>query len=578
MSSGDGESREDCEGAHVNFSSAFPARLVETETYYINYTSYVPLARHPIDAIPHANIHSCLRVVGFCTPFVANTAGRATNSEALESEFDAEQRAHFTSSISLDRGEYTIIAHVRWMDTDGLQHDMARAKIRNVEAQCAEGFFFNDTLSECSKCPHDTYKSVEGAAFELCEPCPEGSFTAAAGTDALEFCLDVPAEDMQYLPAGLVALGAALFCVNALLALVLALWLAVHRRARAVRNAQPAFLHLLLLGAVIASAAIPLFGVDDGNASMEAASAACAAVPWLLSIGACLAFSALFAKLERVKRIFLNARLSSVRSTATGMLWRIVCLLLLHCAILTAWTVVDPMQFERTVNDVDLYGYPTASSGFCSSSSAVAFAVPLVALHLAIILWGSLIAYGARDAPNEYQDSRHVGLAMFTGLQILAIGIPLTFLATDNVVAAFCARVGVVFLSAFTMMFLVFAPKLHAYHVGSRDTKSASVTTVRVQSAVHKSVCEVNTAAGTQPNLSKCAMEMEREELAEENESLRARMATLRDELDDLKVVLQSYTAEPEARHSRTRWSGRGWSGGGSGRLSSPTQHTPAST
>ena len=62
--SGGDTAREDCEGAHVNFSEPLPSRLVETEVYSINYSSHVPPALHPTSDIPHANIHSCLRIVG----------------------------------------------------------------------------------------------------------------------------------------------------------------------------------------------------------------------------------------------------------------------------------------------------------------------------------------------------------------------------------------------------------------------------------------------------------------------------------------------------------------------------------
>jgi len=46
---------------------------------------------------------------------------------------DGSGHARAQSSISLGSGEYTIIAHVRWFDLDGIKHDMARAAVRDVE-------------------------------------------------------------------------------------------------------------------------------------------------------------------------------------------------------------------------------------------------------------------------------------------------------------------------------------------------------------------------------------------------------------------------------------------------------------
>ena len=142
---------------------------------------------------------------------------------------------------------------------------------------------------------------------------------------------------------------------------------------------------------------------------------------------------------------------------------------------------------------------------------------------------------------------------MFCGLQLLAIGIPLNFMVADKPLAGYFARVGVIFLTALTVMVLVFAPKLHAYHIEPRRSQRRSQRTqsvhsvqsvVRVHSVVHKSVRQVNPAGGgSQTSMAKCGMDSEKEELAEENESLRARMATLREELEDLKLVLHNYTA-----------------------------------
>ena len=44
----------------------------------VSYSAFVPSALNATDDIPHANIHSCLRTVGFCTPFVSNTPGLST--------------------------------------------------------------------------------------------------------------------------------------------------------------------------------------------------------------------------------------------------------------------------------------------------------------------------------------------------------------------------------------------------------------------------------------------------------------------------------------------------------------------
>lgn len=72
-------------------------------------------------AVIHANIHSCLRNVGGCTPFVSNTPGLSTHTAALTGEMSGDT-ALLATTVSLEAKEgppaayqgYTIIAHSRF--------------------------------------------------------------------------------------------------------------------------------------------------------------------------------------------------------------------------------------------------------------------------------------------------------------------------------------------------------------------------------------------------------------------------------------------------------------------------------
>ena len=159
--------REDCRGAAVLWgasgasdSSALENKLLSSVAYQVTYRAVVPQQRtghQPALSIPHGNIHSCLRKVGFCTPFVKNTKELSTHSPALTGEFelgaaDGVFRSTLTSEVQLEEGDdrvripssnctslvhgyrpgtYTVIAHVRWFE-NGTQHDMARAALTDV--------------------------------------------------------------------------------------------------------------------------------------------------------------------------------------------------------------------------------------------------------------------------------------------------------------------------------------------------------------------------------------------------------------------------------------------------------------
>ena len=130
--------REDCAGANLAFETTLPSDMEEGQTYSASYSMTVPSARCPSDSVPHANVHSCRRTVGFCTPFVSNTPGLATHtasrSGTLKVDSNSDHTASFESQVKLDAGGYTMIAHGRWFDCRGAKHDMARAVFRDVQA------------------------------------------------------------------------------------------------------------------------------------------------------------------------------------------------------------------------------------------------------------------------------------------------------------------------------------------------------------------------------------------------------------------------------------------------------------
>ena len=115
--------REDCRGADVLWgasgasdSSALEKKLLSSVAYQVAYRAVVPQQRtghQPALSIPHGNIHSCLRKVGFCTPFVKSTKELSTHSPALTGEFelgaaDGVFRSTLTSEVQLEEGDHRV--------------------------------------------------------------------------------------------------------------------------------------------------------------------------------------------------------------------------------------------------------------------------------------------------------------------------------------------------------------------------------------------------------------------------------------------------------------------------------------
>uniref|UniRef100_A0A7S3YFC9 Transmembrane protein n=1 Tax=Lotharella globosa TaxID=91324 RepID=A0A7S3YFC9_9EUKA len=106
-----------------------PRKLVENQQYQIEYSlavssevsSYIIPAsggRGSLREVWHANLHSCVRSRGACTPFVSDNPGLSTHSRSTASNLsttstESFETATFSEQLALPEESYVIIAHLR---------------------------------------------------------------------------------------------------------------------------------------------------------------------------------------------------------------------------------------------------------------------------------------------------------------------------------------------------------------------------------------------------------------------------------------------------------------------------------
>ena len=118
------------------------------------------------------------------------------------------------------------------------------------------------------------------------------------------------------------------------------------------------------------------------------------AVPWLVCLGFVLVYSALLAKLRRIKEIMTKAQQFRRAQVPRGKVAiTIACLLAAMLVILITWQLVSPLVWVRDITDTDpITGYPIESIGYCASDHFEAFA-GTCAIFMAFCLAYALVRY-----------------------------------------------------------------------------------------------------------------------------------------------------------------------------------------
>jgi hypothetical protein len=174
------------ESVSLEFLTRPPNPMYSMQDYPTDYRFTINSTRlghvaHPVGStdwhIPHANIHSCVATVGFCTPLIGDTPGlryvllnmtamlidhrdsfhstnttptpwHSTHTATLLSNVTTNpqtgrEEITFQSKIRLNPASYTIIAHIRWFTIepvlntttnvtviDRVRYDMASTSLR----------------------------------------------------------------------------------------------------------------------------------------------------------------------------------------------------------------------------------------------------------------------------------------------------------------------------------------------------------------------------------------------------------------------------------------------------------------
>ena len=312
-----------------------------------------------------------------------------------------------------------------------------------------------------------------------CKCDSEEAVSSGVGSSAK--CVYIPHEDLTYVETPLLVVGYILFIVQAFLSLACTAWTVYFRNRHIVKASQPLFLCLIAFGTLLMSLSIipvgiqgdyrylvdPITGMqtDEPNSEIRSVDAACMALPWLFSMGFAVTFSALFAKIVRIKLVFQASRnfvrkKVGIKDVASIM----VAVIALQAIVLIAWNVVDPLLWRREVLFEDNNGFPTKSIGTCSSNNGLAFLIPLIVIDALMLFYALYLCFVTRKVSAEYQEGTWITASILSIIQILVLSIPILVIVDNDNNAFYFVRVAVIFLVSSTVTVLIFFPKMYKLH------------------------------------------------------------------------------------------------------------------
>lgn len=282
------------------------------------------------------------------------------------------------------------------------------------------------------------------------------------GTTNVPHSLPMVEVNNNYISGGLRATGFALSALVVILSIGFALWTVLRRqkKSKVVIASQPIFLHLICAGVLLMGSAIIPLSIDDEIVSVRGCDIACMTTPWLFVLGFALSFAALFSKTWRINKIFHNPSLKRMKISAFDVMRPLAALLVVNVLVLSLWSGLNPLKWEREVTRVDVFGQTVEREGRCESGSFAAYVSVLAVVNMGALLVAAYQAYCARDIAVEFSESSYIGKAIGLFLLACLYGIPVLAITWDDPSARYFVLLILDFVCSFSVLLLIFVPKV----------------------------------------------------------------------------------------------------------------------
>ena len=301
------------------------------------------------------------------------------------------------------------------------------------------------------------------------------------GNGETAVCVVVPVEDYSYMNEAYIICGYVFVGLQFIMSLGSVFWIHLNRDHELVKASQPEFLHVISFGCfLIVLSIIPMtiegdyrVAIDpdtfefteEKDSNIDRVDAACMGFIWLYNVGFIIVFSALFAKINRIKKIFFRKSIQRTTVKARQVAVIIFILTLIMIILMTLFQLIAPLEWERDVTQYDFNGFRLTSSGSCKlQKNSDIFLIILALFHLGCLSYALFLCFQLRSVPAEFVEAKWIFVSIFCFVQVLVTAIPIMFIVVSNPEASFFVRSGVACVEGFIVTCLIFGPKVYAVY------------------------------------------------------------------------------------------------------------------
>ena len=271
---------------------------------------------------------------------------------------------------------------------------------------------------------HSLSLSCEGSLYArdadgVCVPCEDIStaqLNKMGSEERGRFLNEVCVLEYQY-TTGLLEAMQSLSSLFILFSLGIAYLLFKHRNERVIKASTPELNYFILFGCILSFCVVFLISLPP-NLSR------CIYAPATGHVAFVLVYSSLFIKTHRLAKIFTATRLRTTFQTTKELILKVV--------VATVCTMVYlSISFSLYPPHTTTYHDGYYKTTVCSSSTPWMLHLLYIGESL-MLVWGVILCVQIRGAPGPFNESRFIGIAIYTTALIASLCIPLLMYFIDD--------------------------------------------------------------------------------------------------------------------------------------------------